>query len=85
MAVAASLVLAALLAGVSLRALRRTAAGIAWLSLGLGALAAASFGVGSILGGFGGAGLGFAAYAAVLTAVRPKPLREAWAYVRALH
>ena len=85
MAVSTALVLAALLVAVSGGALRRTATELAQLALRVGALAALSFGLASLLGGFVGAAVGLAAYAALLAALRPRGLREAWAYVRALH
>jgi O-antigen/teichoic acid export membrane protein len=85
MAVSAALVLATLLAGVSVRALARTAVELARLSAGVGALAALSFGLASLLGGIAAAAVGFAAYTMLLVALRPRGLREAWAYVRALH
>jgi hypothetical protein len=70
---------------VSGRALLRTAAELARLSATVGALAALAFGLGSLVGGVPGALLGLAVYAALLAALRPDGLREAWAYVRALH
>ena len=85
MAISTALVLAALLVAVSGGALRLTATELAQLALRVGALAALSFGLASLLGGFVGAAVGLAAYAALLAALRPRGLREAWAYVRALH
>jgi hypothetical protein len=85
LAVSTALVLAALLVAVSGGALRRTAAELGWLALQVAALAALAFGLASLLGGFAGAAVGLAAYAALLAALRPRGLREAWAYVRALH
>lgn len=85
LALSVAIVLAGLLLAVSGRALRRTAAELARLSATVGALAALAFGLGSLLGGVPGAVLGLALYAALLAARRPNGLREAWAYVRALH
>jgi hypothetical protein len=85
LAVATALVLAALLVAVSGDALRRTAAELGRLALQVAALAAITFGLASLLGGFAGAGVGLVAYAALLAALRPRGLREAWSYVRALH
>jgi hypothetical protein len=85
LAVSTALVLAALLVAVSRGALRRTAVELGWLALQVAALAALAFGLASLLGGFAGAAVGLAAYAALLAALRPRGLREAWAYVRALH
>jgi hypothetical protein len=85
LAVSTALVLAALLVAVSGAALRRTAAELAQLALRVGALAAVTFGLASLLGGFAGAAVGLVAYAALLAALRPRGLREAWSYVRALH
>jgi hypothetical protein len=85
LAVSTALVLAALLVAVSRGALRRTAVELGWLALQVAALAALAFGLASLLGGFAGAGVGLLAYAALLAALRPRGLREAWSYVRALH
>src|SRR5438128_6542921 len=85
LAVSTALVLAALLVAVSGDALRRTAAELGRLALQVAALAAVAFGLASLLGGFAGAGVGLVAYAALLAALRPRGLREAWSYVRALH
>jgi hypothetical protein len=85
LAVATALVLAALLVAVSGGALRRTAAELGRLALQVAALAALAFGLASLLGGFAGAGVGLVAYAALLAALRPRGLREAWSYMRALH
>ena len=85
LAVATALVLAALLVAVSGGALRRTATELGWLAAQVAALAALAFGVASLLGGFAGAALGLVAYAGLLVALRPRGLRDAWAYVRALH
>lgn len=78
-------VVAALLALLSPRALGVAALGLGRLALVAGALAAASFGLLSLLGGIPGAVLGLAVYVGLLAALRPRGLRDAWAYVRALH
>lgn len=86
LAVTTALVLVALTVAVSPRMLALSAAGLGRLALGVGAVAAASFGVLSVfLGDVPAAAAGLALYAAVLAAVRPRGLREAWSYVRALH
>jgi hypothetical protein len=85
LAVSTALVLVALLVGVSGHALRRTATELARLAVRVGALAALTFGLASLLGGFAGAAVGLAAYAALLAALRPRGLRDAWSYVRGLH
>jgi hypothetical protein len=85
LAVSTGLVLAALLVAVSGGALWRTATELGRLALQVTALAALAFGLASLLGGFAGAGVGLVAYAALLAALRPRGLREAWSYVRALH
>jgi hypothetical protein len=52
----------------------------------VGSLAGAAFvGASLVADGFVAAGIGLALYAAALAVIRPKPLREAWAYLRALH
>jgi O-antigen/teichoic acid export membrane protein len=79
-------VLIALSAGVSKRMLALTVLGLGQLALAIGALAGLSFGVAAIaLGGFPGAALGLAAYGALLALWRPRGLRDAWTYVRALN
>jgi hypothetical protein len=86
LAVTTALVLVALTAAVSPRMLALSAAGLGRLGAGIGAVAAASFGVLSLfLGDVPAAVLGLALYAALLAALRPRGLREAWSYVRALH
>ena len=86
LAVTTALVLVALTAAVSPRMLALAAAGLGRLAVGVGAVAAASFGVLSLfLGDVPAAAAGLALYAALLAAVRPRGLREAWSYVRALH
>ena len=79
-------VLVALAAGVSRRMLALSAIGILRLALAVGFLATASFGVlGLVIGGIPAAMAGLVLYAVLLLAVRPRGLREAWAYVRTLH
>jgi hypothetical protein len=86
LAVTTALVLVALTVAVSPRMLALSAAGLGRLALGVGAVAAASFGVLSLfLGDVSAAAAGLVLYAALLVAVRPRGLREAWSYVRALH
>jgi hypothetical protein len=49
-------------------------------------LTAAAFGIPAVLlSNAAAAVVGFFLYALVLLAIRPRPLRDAWAYVRALH
>ena len=79
-------VTAALTAAVSPRMLALTAEGLARLALAVGALAFASFGIlALLLGGIPAAAAGLVVYAVLLAALRPRGLRDAWAYVRALH
>ncbi len=79
-------VLVALTAGVSRRMLILSVAGLGQLAMVVGALATISFGVfGVLVGGIPAAAAGFALYAALLLALRPRGLRDAWSYVRALH
>jgi hypothetical protein len=79
-------VTAALMAAVSPRMLVLTAEGLARLSLQIGALALVCFGgLALLLGGIPSAAAALVLYAALLAALRPRGLREAWAYVRALH
>ena len=86
LAVTTALVLVALTVAVSPRMLALSAAGLGRLVVGVGAVAAVSFGVlSAFLGDVPAAAAGLALYAAVLAAVRPRGLREAWSYVRALH
>jgi hypothetical protein len=84
--VSTALVLVVLLAAVSPRMLELASLGIGRVTVLLSALAAAAFGLGAlVLSGIPAAAAGLAVYAAVLTLVRPRGLREAWAYVRVLH
>jgi hypothetical protein len=85
MAATTFVALAALMAGLSRRAPALTAAGLARPALVVAATAALSFGaLGAALGGFPAAAVGLALYAALLLAVRPLGLRDAWSYLRAL-
>ena len=79
-------VIAALMLIVSPRMLAVSALGVGRLALRLGFLVGLSFGVLALLvGGVAAAAAGLAVYALLLAAIRPRGLREAWAYVRALH
>ncbi len=78
-------VLAALLGVLSSETLARAAEGIGILTVLCGAIAVAAFGLAAlVLDGVAAATLGLVAYTAVLLAWRPRGLRDAWAYVRAL-
>jgi peptidoglycan biosynthesis protein MviN/MurJ (putative lipid II flippase) len=78
-------VLVVLLASVSRRMLRVAVVGLGRLAVVETALAAAAFGALSlVLDGVPAAATGLVLYAALLLAVRPRGLREAWHYVRAL-
>jgi len=86
LAVSTTFVLAVLLAAVSPRLLGLALAGLARVAASLGALAVAAFGLSAlVLSGLPAAAVGLAAYGAVLAVVRPRGLREALVYVRALH
>jgi hypothetical protein len=86
LAISTFLVLAVLLGSLSRQVLTVAAVGLARLAVVEGGLAAGSFGLlGLVLGGFPGAALGLVVYAVLILAWRPRGLREAWAYVRALH
>jgi hypothetical protein len=79
------LVLAALLAVLSVDTLISTAHGLGALTVLAGALAAGAFGLAALaLDGVAAAVVGLAVYTAALVAWRPRGLRDAWAYVRAL-
>jgi hypothetical protein len=85
LAVTTLLVLASLLAALSAETLERAAVGIGMMTALAGGLAAAAFGLAAVaLDGVLAAAVGVAAYAAVLAVWRPRGLREAWTYVRAL-
>jgi hypothetical protein len=86
LAISTLLVLAVLLASLSRRVLAVAALGLGRLAVTEGALAAGSFGLlALVLGGIPAAAIGFVVYAALIVAWRPRGLRDAWAYVRALH
>jgi len=78
--------LAVLMVGLSPRTLMLAAAGLARQAAVLVGLAALSFGVvAAIVGGAPAAAIGLAVYLVLLPLAWPLGLREAWAYVRALH
>ena len=79
-------VLAALLAAVVGRELVPLAIGLAVPALSVSLLTAITFAIPAVLlSNAVAAGVGLLLYALVLLTVRPRPLRDAWAYVRALH
>jgi peptidoglycan biosynthesis protein MviN/MurJ (putative lipid II flippase) len=79
-------VLALLLATVVQRQLAQVAVGLTVSTLGVALLTLLTFGVCALfLPETAAAALGLVLYALVLITIRPRPLREAWAYVRALH
>jgi O-antigen/teichoic acid export membrane protein len=79
-------VIAVLMMAVSPRMLAVSALGLGRLAIRLTFVAGLSFGVLALLvGGVAAAAVGLALYALLLAAIRPRGLREAWAYVRALH
>jgi hypothetical protein len=79
-------VLAVLLAAVVRGELVRLAISLALPTLSVAALSAITFGIpAAALPNAAAAAVGLVLYALVLLTVRPRPLREAWAYVRALH
>src|SRR5207253_10610570 len=81
-----ALVLVDLLAAVSRRMLGLASLGLVRVAVGVAALAAAAFGLVSfVLSGVPAASVGLAVYVAALAVLRPRGLREAWAYVRVLH
>ncbi|HET7046050.1 MAG TPA: hypothetical protein VFI37_14470 [Gaiellaceae bacterium] len=78
--------LAVLLVGLSPRALGLAAVGLGRLTAVVVALAALSFGIlAALVGGIPAAAAGLLLYAALLALALPLGLRDAWAYVRALH
>jgi hypothetical protein len=80
------LVLVVLLASVSGRMLQLAVLGLGRMAVMQAGLAAIAFGALSlVLGGVPAALAGLALYAALLAALRPRGLRDAWHYVRALH
>jgi peptidoglycan biosynthesis protein MviN/MurJ (putative lipid II flippase) len=79
-------VLAVLLLALSPQALERASAALARIALAVAALVAASFGVAAlVLSDAAAAAAGLGGYALLLAVVRPRGLREAWAYVHGLH
>ncbi|MFN2468545.1 MAG: hypothetical protein ABR521_10515 [Gaiellaceae bacterium] len=79
-------VFGALLVAIAPRALGIAALGLGELAVTEAALAGASFGlIAIVVGGVPGALLGVTLYSVLLLAWRPRGLREAWAYLRALH
>jgi O-antigen/teichoic acid export membrane protein len=79
-------VIAVLMVTVSPRMLAVSALGVGRLAIRLAFVVGLSFGVLALLvGGVAAAAVGLALYALLLAAIRPRGLREAWAYVRALH
>ena len=79
-------VLAVLLAAVVRRELVRLSIGLALPTVSVAALTAVTFGVpAAVLPDAVAAAIGLVLYALVLLTLRPKALRDAWAYVRALH
>jgi O-antigen/teichoic acid export membrane protein len=83
-AVATALVLAVLL--VALGALEGSVGGVLAAAVSCGALAAAAFGIAHALTGpIAAACIGIVLYAAAFAIWRPKPLRSAWSYLRALY
>jgi hypothetical protein len=79
-------VLVALSAGVSKRMLVLSVLGLARPAVAVGVLAGLSFGmVPFVLSGFPAAAVGLVLYGALLAVWRPRGLRDAWGYVRALH
>jgi peptidoglycan biosynthesis protein MviN/MurJ (putative lipid II flippase) len=79
-------VLAVLLLALSPQALERASAALARIALAVAALVAASFGVAAlVLSDAAAAVAGLGGYALLLAVVRPRGLREAWAYVHGLH
>jgi peptidoglycan biosynthesis protein MviN/MurJ (putative lipid II flippase) len=85
LALSTAFVLVVMLASLSRRALVLSLTGLVRLAVVQALLAAASFGAVWWLGGVPAAAAGLAVYLLLLAAIRPRPLREAWAYVRALH
>ena len=86
LAISTALVLGVLLVSLSPRVLTVAALGLGRLAVIEAALAAASFGVlALVIGGIPAAVIGTVVYTALILAWRPRGLREAWAYVRALH
>ena len=85
LALTTAAILVVLLALLSRGVLARAGAGIATATAVTGLAAAASYGLGAaVTGAFGAAAIGVAAYGAAILALRPRGLRDAWAYVHAL-
>lgn len=81
-----SAVLIVLLAAVARHMLVRSAIGLVLATLTVSALTALTFGLSALLLPTAlAAVVGVGLYLLVLLTLRPRPLREAWAYVRALH
>ena len=79
-------VLAVLLAAVVRRELVRLSIGLALPTVSVAALTAVTFGIpAALLPDAVAAAVGLVLYVLVLLTLRPRALREAWAYVRALH
>lgn len=86
LALTTALILGVLLAALSAATLRAVAAGLAVAALACGGAALVAFGAAAlVLDGLPAAAAGTAVYAALLALARPRGLREAWGYVRALH
>jgi hypothetical protein len=86
LAVSTVLVLVVLLASLSPRVLALAAVGLGRLAVVEAVLAGLSFGLlWLVLGGIPAAAVGLVVYAGLILAWRPRGLREAWAYMRALH
>jgi hypothetical protein len=80
------LVLGALLVALSWQTLRHVAIGLVTPTVLMGVLAGLAFLAASrLLPPIPAAVLGLALYAALLAALRPRGLRAAWSYMRALH
>jgi putative peptidoglycan lipid II flippase len=83
--VSTSAVLLALLAAIARHMLIRSAIGLAFPTLTVSVLAGLTFGLAALfLPDAIAAVVGLALYSALLLTLTPRPLREAWAYVRAL-
>jgi O-antigen/teichoic acid export membrane protein len=86
LAVSTFAVIVVLMAAVSGRMLERAAVGLAQAALVIGALVTVSFGLPAlVLPSAAAAAVGLLLYAGALYVLRPRGLREAWAYVRVLH
>jgi hypothetical protein len=80
------LVVGALMAFVSTRMLELTMTGLVRITLLVGGITFAAFGIGElVLNGFAAAVVGLVLYVASLAVLRPRGLVEAWRYVRVLH